>query len=242
MSLTMNEIKELIAMGFTPEQIAAMNGENKTKKERKVKNLRPEDKQREGQQETRALLKEEVDLFFSKLKTDQQRLLFKVIINMALRVSDAIDLKVDQIRGKNIAKVYIKKQKFTKKIKINDALKEAIELYIPKDAKDDDYLFPSPEKKVKKFSTGKYKKKGHITRMTAYNWMTKAAKAAGLTFDEESIACHGIRKYFGTVANEMGMTIAEIQAAYAHKSASTTIRYLGIDDKKVNAMYDSIQG
>jgi integrase len=247
----MNEIKELIAMGFTPEQIAAMNGENKTKKERKVKNLRPEDKKREGQRKTTAFDMEQghVDLMLKHLKNNNQRLLFTIMVEMALRVSDVINLKVGDIRGVEIADIHIKKQKFNQEIEISDNLKIALEKYLPKYAKDSDYIFPTREKKQKKFSKGKYIKQPHITRQTAWNWISKAAERAGLVIrDEEgtiknrqAYSCHAARKILGAQALKDGVNIEIIKEMYGHKDSSTTTTYLGITDKKVKDARRNVQ-
>src|SRR5690625_2268124 len=69
-------------------------------------------------------------------------LIFIVGINSTLRISDILSLKVRDVTGDYIV-IREKKTGKAKRIRINSAIKEAVEELVPKNAKADDWLFPS---------------------------------------------------------------------------------------------------
>ena len=69
-------------------------------------------------------------------------LLFIVGINSSLRISDILNLRVQDVSHGYIELSEQKTGKI-KRIKINDAIKGAIKSLVPKDAEPSDWLFPS---------------------------------------------------------------------------------------------------
>ncbi|WP_250160072.1 tyrosine-type recombinase/integrase [Caloranaerobacter azorensis] len=113
-------------------------------------------------------------------------LLFKFGLNTGLRISDILPLKVKDIFNTNgeFRDYLVIKEKKTgkeKKIKLNNALRKAIKIYIKnKNLSYEDYFFPSS-------------KGGHIGRIQAYRVLKEAANVIGI----ENFGTHSLRKTWG---------------------------------------------
>lgn len=148
-------------------------------------------------------------------------MLFQFGIYSGLRITDALNIRVRDVRDKEY--IYIREEKTgkEKRFPINPELREVIDEYI-EDKKDYEYLFKS--------SHGKNKP---ITRQRAWQILNEAAEK----FDLENIGCHSLRKTFGywMYANDKDVVI--LQEIFNHSSPSITLRYIGIEqDKKDSAM------
>jgi integrase len=152
-------------------------------------------------------------------------------LHTLLRFSDLLRLRWDDVydfkNGRIRKKIYLteKKTKKTKSIELHaDAIK-ALELYIDS-AKPDAFLFENPRTKKA------------ISRIQAYRIIRAATEAVGIT---DCIACHGIRKTLGYHTLEDNRhdpkIIATIVQMYNHSSLAITLRYLGITQDDMNAVY-----
>lgn len=172
--------------------------------------------------------KKEIDRMKRALKPGRDRLLFIVGINVALRISDLLQLKVRDVRNKDVLPIRETKTGKVKLIRLNNAVKRAVKVYVPEDANDDDYLFPSRKGKNKP-----------ITRQQAYNIIVDAAKRAGL--DAENIGTHTMRKTFGYFAFKAGTPLAVLMALFNHANERITSAYIGITQDTVDSVYESVE-
>lgn len=147
---------------------------------------------------------------------ERDYILFMLGINTGLRVSDLLNLKVSDIKGKRV--VRLKEQKTDKKrtIYIN-GIYEELNVYID-NLKEIDWLFPS--------------RKGDkpITRIQAYRQLNKASEMVDIT---EGIGTHTMRKTFGYWHYKQFKDVAELQTIFNHSAPSITLSYIGITEENI---------
>ena len=139
-------------------------------------------------------------------------ILFVLGINTGLRISDMLQIKVEDVRGKT--HIVLKEQKTSKnkKFLINSNLSRELNDYI-EDMGDPEYLFQS--------RIGQNKP---LSRFQAYRIFSEAGRKAGL----ESIGCHSTRKTFGYHHYKKNKDVALLQKLFNHSSPSITLDYIGI--------------
>ena len=154
-------------------------------------------------------------------------LLFVMGINIALRISDLLSIKVkDIIDNKGDLKefLHIKEGKTGRQAKIylNDTVKEALNYYLDKirGIDPDSYLFKS-ERSNKR-----------LDRVRVWGLIQEWVKEAGL--EGERYGTHSLRKTWGYQARMQGVSISQIQNKLGHKSPAITSRYIGIDQEEIN--------
>ncbi|TKH04812.1 site-specific integrase [Peribacillus simplex] len=142
--------------------------------------------------------------------------LFVFGINVGLRISDLLPLKVHQIRNKT--HINIKEQKTSKlhTIFVNDYLREEIDKYTTS-MTPEDLLFPSR------------KGDSHITATQVYRILQKASQMAGL----DHIGSRSLRKTFGHHHYKKYKDLAILQEIFSHSSPSITKRYIGIRQEEI---------
>lgn len=174
--------------------------------------------------------KEKIEEMKEELKKNGTRdyMLFTFGINIGLRISDIIKLKVRDICNDdgNIKKhieIMENKTRKIKRFKINPLLSEDLSAYVR--GKDlDEYLFKSRN------GTNE-----HITRNRAYTILNNAAKKCGL----DNIGTHTLKKTFGYWLYKQTHDIALLQQLYNHSSPSITLRYIGINQDVLDNAYDN---
>ena len=151
-----------------------------------------------------------------KEKGDKYYLMFRIGINVGLRVSDIISLKVGSIRAKAHVTIIEKKTGKTKRFLIPNSLqKEIAEFIKTNNLEDEDFLIQS--------------RKGDnqpISRIQAYRVLNETAKQIGL----DEIGTHTMRKTFGYHHYQTNKDIAILQEIFNHSAPSITLRYIGITD------------
>lgn len=158
----------------------------------------------------------------------RNKLLFVLGINLGLRISDLLTIKVSDMmtengRFKTHMIVVEQKTKKSRKLALSTAVKKEI-----KDAGivgySEDYLFPS--------------RKGSkpIGRVQAYRILNDAADRAGL----DEIGTHTLRKTFGFHAYKAGVSIQTIQKIFNHTNEKTTLHYIGITQDTIDDVYESL--
>jgi integrase len=140
--------------------------------------------------------------------------LFLFGINIGLRISDILKLKVKDVKNKSHVVIKESKTMKVKRFKINKSLQEEIEEYIF-DMKDEDYLFPS--------RTGKNSQP--LSRFMAYRILNDTAQKVEL----EEIGTHTLRKTFGYHFYKQTKDVALLQNIFNHSAPSITLRYIGIN-------------
>ena len=143
-------------------------------------------------------------------------------INTALRISDILSLKTDDVydyKGRRVRKtIHLKEQKTgkSKTIAVNNQLAKALDLYFP--------LTSPGQALISNSRTGKA-----LTRTQAYRIIRDAGADLGIGH----ISCHSLRKTFGYHSWKSGTPTAVIMEIYNHSNFEVTRRYLGVaqDDK-----------
>lgn len=153
-------------------------------------------------------------------KNPRDLLLFTVGTNCGLRISDILSLNVEDVRNKNYIQLKEKKTGKFKKFPINAKLKSMFEEYT-KNKSGDEPLF------MTKF-------KNRLGRVTAYYTIRQACEQADL---EEKFGTHTMRKTFGYHHYKKYKDIAMLQKIFNHSSSTVTLRYIGIEQDKINESY-----
>lgn len=171
--------------------------------------------------------------YFKKHNRSRYLLLFTLGINTALRISDILCLKYDDVidfeNGKVKEHINLKEGK-TGKDKccfLNEMCVRTInEYYNETNGSKEEYLFQS--------------RKGTnqpITRQRAYCIIKEAASYNGLS---TQISCHSMRKTFGYHAWKTGVSPAIIMDIFNHSSMKVTKIYLGINQDDTDDVYRKI--
>lgn len=166
-------------------------------------------------------------------------LLIIIGLNTALRVSDIIRLRWDDVcdpqTGRCREHIALLEQKTgkTSVILLNKVVKSALQEYrqslsghtIP--VLPQDYLFGS-------YGQGDT----HISRIQAFRIIRRAAEACGI---EGVISCHSLRKTFGYHAWRQGVPPVMLMNIYNHSSFRVTMRYLGIEQDDRDKIFRNIE-
>lgn len=161
---------------------------------------------------------------YLKNKNPRDHIMFLLGVNLGLRISDILPLKVKDVRNKQSVKVYEEKTGKFNQIIINHELKRALAEYT-KGMKDNDYLIKSR----KKTETGRQQ---HIDRVQAYRILRDAAKAVGYRGD---IGTHSLRKTFGyRFYQKSGGDVGALMRLFNHDDQTITLRYIGIEQEQVD--------
>lgn len=163
-------------------------------------------------------------------KNERDYVLLMIGINTGLRISDILPLQVGDVRGSHI-EIIEKKTRKRKKIKINPALREALDHYI-RGKPDSAYLFAGRSKKHK---TGVVNEP--ISSSMAYKILNGAAQALSIS----EIGTHSLRKTFGYHFYQREKDIALLMELFNHSEESITLRYLGIKQDTLDDAFDRFQ-
>ncbi len=181
--------------------------------------------------------KDDIDLlknYFLSAHEYRNYALFVVGINTALRISDLLTLKWEDIynfvENRYHPHVYLLERKTRKRtcIAINESCILAFDLLKSS-------VMPQSGQEFVFFS-GK-NRYNHIGRNRAYHIIKKAAEANGI---DGNISCHSLRKTFGYHAWKCGTPPALIMNIYNHSSIEITKRYLSIDQDDRDEVFYSI--
>jgi len=164
---------------------------------------------------------------YLKMKNERDYVLLMVGINTGLRISDILPLRVIDVKGTHIG-IREKKTGKYKMVKINRALREALDHYIQGKA-DYEYLFRSRNKKRK---TGRIDEP--ITASMAYKMLSSVARRFGL----KEIGTHSMRKTFGYHFYQREKDISLLMELFNHSEESITLRYLGIKQDTLDDALD----
>ena len=160
-------------------------------------------------------------------------LLFTAGVNLALRISDLLSLKVKDILDKqgNITEfIHLKEQKTKRqvKIKLNNTVKEALNYFLSK------ARITDPEQYLFKSERGNRP----LDRVRAWGLIQKWTKEVGL--EGERYGTHTLRKTWGYQARKQGVSIEKINEKLGHKSVVVTKRYIGISQEEINLLEEEI--
>lgn len=176
-----------------------------------------------------------------KSQSVRNELLFIFGINVGLRISDILKLKIEDLVKPNFKTVRDhviiteKKTGKTKKFYIGEIVKKVIENYIRELPNLDmsNYVFQS--------------RKGNnmpITRQQAYRILNSAAEMIGIVeknikgvIISGEIGTHTLRKTFGYHAYQNGSSLELLMDIFNHSSKTQTLRYIGITEEQKKEVY-----
>ena len=174
--------------------------------------------------------KKKIEEMKQELKKNGTRdyLLFVFGINVGLRISDIIKLKVKDVLNsdrtmKSHIEIIEEKTGKIKRFKINYGLSEELYGFIINMSLDE-YIFKSRNGENKP-----------ITRVRAYKILNEAGRKVGLT----EIGTHTLRKTFGYWFYQQTRDIAILQQLFNHSAPSITLRYIGINQDIIDKAYDN---
>ena len=164
--------------------------------------------------------KQKIEEIKSVLKENGTRdlLLFCMGINIGLRISDLLKLKIADVRNKTHVEIKEQKTGKVKRFPIFGNLQSLIDDYT-KNKPLSDYLFKSRNGINKP-----------ITRVMAYMIINEACKKCGI---QDNIGTHTLRKTFGYHHYQQFHDVAILQYLLNHSSPSITLRYIGIAQDNV---------
>lgn len=153
-------------------------------------------------------------------KDEKYYIMFTLGINVGLRVSDVLKLKVGDILGKTHVVVIEQKTGKTKRFFMNEKLQKEIAEYVEKRGYGaDNYLMQSRKGENKP-----------ISRVQAYRVLNECAEGTSIT----EIGTHTMRKTFGYWHYKQFHDVATLQKLFNHASPSITLRYIGITDEEID--------
>jgi integrase len=156
-------------------------------------------------------------------KGSRNEFLLLFLMNTALRISDALQVKVGMVRGKEFLELTEQKTNKEKVFALNDLLQQVISEYT-KNMDDNDYLFPS--QKLDKNNNPK-----PISREQAWNILSSAASEIGI----EKFGCHSARKTYARLIFEKTKDISFVMRLLNHSSEEITLKYLHLTQEADNA-------
>jgi len=159
----------------------------------------------------------------------KEYLLFVIGINSGLRISDILTLKWKDLDGAKIKKTEKKTGK-TKIFPANDSIKKALKMFSNDEKAPEDFVFESSSKR-----NGKTKQAWK--RQYPYVFLNQYAKEAGI---DEPVGTHTMRKTFGYFVFTATKDIAMVQKLLNHSSTVETLRYIGITQMSMDAIYNGL--
>jgi integrase len=157
------------------------------------------------------------------IRGSRNEFLFLFLMNTALRISDALTLKVSMVRNKEFLELIEQKTGKSKIFAINGFLQQIIFEYT-KDMDDNDYLFVS--QKLDENNNPK-----PISRSQAWEILSSAAKKIGI----KKFACHSARKTYARLIYEKTKDLSFVMRLLNHSSEKITLRYLHLTEEADNA-------
>ncbi len=160
-------------------------------------------------------------------------------VNVALRISDLLKLKFEDVKSDNTITVREKKTKKFKTIKLNNTCQQAIKdlkKYYKKEGYKNyskGYMFKSQQPQLKVTFQDV-----PITPYSVGRYLREAREFLAITYP---IGTHSFRKTWGYNVYQKTKDIALVMKALNHSSPAITLRYIGIEQETLNATYDSIE-
>ncbi|MCG7410587.1 site-specific integrase [Paenibacillus sp. ACRRX] len=152
----------------------------------------------------------------------RNRMMFVFGINSGLRIQDILKLRVRDVQGDHIIMIEMKTRK-KKFLKITPVLKRELKQYTEGRA-GNEFLFQS--------------RQGYnrpISREMAYKILRKAASE----FDLVDIGTHTMRKTWAYHLYQKTKDLTLVQKMLNHSSDDYTLRYIGMDQDRMDAAMDN---
>ena len=153
-------------------------------------------------------------------QNERDLLLFILGINCGLRISDMLALNVQDVKNRKYIQIYEKKTGKFKKFPMNKKLKSMFQKYTKN-------RFPQEPLFKTRFNN-------RLDRVAAYRMINDVCVKAGL---EENIGTHTLRKTFGYHYYKKYKDIVILQKIFNHSNPNVTLRYIGIEQDKIDKSY-----
>lgn len=154
-------------------------------------------------------------------------LLLTLGINSGLRISDLLSLTVEDVAEQCRLSITEQKTKKSKNMVWSPVCISAINEYLGVTGLTEGALFPS--------------RKGgsSISRQQAWDIINAVARAAKVITKTNGvhIGTHSLRKTFAFHAYNSGVAVERLQKILNHSSSAVTLRYIGIEQEDLDAVY-----
>lgn len=158
-----------------------------------------------------------------KEKNEKYYIMYIIGINVGLRISDILQLRVSDVIDTDHITIKEKKTNKTKRFLLNNQMQKEIMSYI-----ESNNLRPTNYLVYNRNNLNQ-----PISRIQAYRILNDTADSIGL----DEVGTHTLRKTFGYWHYQQYKDVAILQSLFNHSSPSITLRYIGItDDEKDNTM------
>lgn len=154
-----------------------------------------------------------------KSRNDRNYILLMTGLYTALRISDILRIRVEDVRN-DYLNIREKKTSKLRRVYLHPELKKALKDYII-DKEPYEFLFKSREGENRP-----------ITRAMAYLILNEVAEEVGI----DSIGTHSLRKTFGYWVYKDTKDVAALQKLFNHSSPEETLRYIGIEQDNVDLL------
>ena len=178
-----------------------------------------------------AVAKDEILLVERKFRANKWNTtadLWRIGVNLALRISDLLTLRYDQLTG-DVLEIIEGKTLKKRRIIINNTARQVIEkrrLANPHDV----YLFQATGNRVKSIPP-KPLSRQYITRH-----FQAVSEETGL-----HLGTHSMRKTRGRAMYESGVPIEQICRMLNHTTPAVTMRYIGITQRSIDDTYTAFE-
>ena len=164
-------------------------------------------------------------------KNKREYLLFVLGINIGLRASDLLALRIKDVENTNRVTIIEKKTGKQKTFTLNNSAKEAIKLYLHSlcSYTPEDFLFKS-------------QKGGHLTVSSTHRIIKSIMRELGI---KGNFGTHTMRKTFGyfmytnNISFDPGF-LNTLQKIFNHSTSLITLRYIGITNQVISDAYKSL--
>lgn len=160
--------------------------------------------------------KAKIELMKKSFKSDRDRFLFVLGINVALRISDLLKLRVKDLQGTHLILKESKTGKTRRQI-ISKSLRKEINQYC-KEKDQNEFLFPSRK-------GGKA-----ISRIQAYRILNEVAAKCGI----DEIGSHSLRKTWAFHYYQTTKDVVTIQQLLNHSSPAISLKYIGVEQDQMD--------
>ena len=168
---------------------------------------------------------EKVEAIMRILKERNERnyILLMVGLYTALRISDILRIRVEDIQ-KDYLNIREKKTSKYRRVYLNVDLRKALRSYTA-DKQPHEFLIRSREGSNRP-----------ISRAMAYQILKEVAEEVGL----DSIGTHSLRKTFGYWVYKDTKDVAALQKLFNHSNPEETLRYIGIEQDSVDSLIRNV--
>lgn len=163
-------------------------------------------------------------------RSKRNELIFVLGINSGLRISDILNLNIDDVKNKKYIEIREMKTGKYKKFPLNNKVQNLIKEYLPLREK---IYSITPNEPL--FVGKKHKR---LNRSQVYRFLNEACKNVGLNIN---VGTHTMRKTFGYHHYKQFNDVALLQKILNHSSPSITLRYISIYQEEIDSSYNSFE-